>query len=120
MIQCIRTDRMSVFQNHYRTADVLLVDDVQVLANKERTQEEFFHTFNELYDHQKQIVISSDSAPKNTPGLVDRLRSRFEWGLMVDIQPPDPETKMAILDKKAEAEGITLPEDVRIHLATKT
>ncbi|HXC61177.1 MAG TPA: chromosomal replication initiator protein DnaA, partial [Nitrospiria bacterium] len=76
--------------------------------------------FNELYDHQKQIVISSDSAPKSTPGLVERLRSRFEWGLMVDIQPPDLETKMAILDKKAEMEGVTLPEDVRIYIATKT
>ncbi len=120
MIHCIRTDRMNHFQKHYRSADVLLVDDIHVIAGKERTQEEFFHTFNELYDHQKQIVISSDSAPKNTPGLVDRLRSRFEWGLMVDIQPPDLETKMAILDKKAGEEGIELPEDVRIFIATKT
>jgi chromosomal replication initiator protein len=120
MIHCIRTDRMNHFQKHYRSADVLLVDDIHVIAGKERTQEEFFHTFNELYDHQKQIVISSDSAPKNTPGLVDRLRSRFEWGLMVDIQPPDLETKMAILDKKAGEEGIELPEDVRVFIATKT
>jgi chromosomal replication initiator protein len=120
MIHCIRTDRMNLFQKHYRSADVLLVDDIQVIAGKERTQEEFFHTFNELYDHQKQIVISSDSAPKNTPGLVDRLRSRFEWGLMVDVQPPDLETKMAILDKKAGEEGIELPEDVRVFVATKT
>jgi chromosomal replication initiator protein len=120
MITCIKSDRMPVFQQHYRSADVLLVDDIQILAGKERTQEEFFHTFNELYDHQKQIVISSDSAPKNTPGLVERLRSRFEWGLMVDIQPPDLETKMAILDKKAEAEGVDLPEDVRIFVARST
>lgn len=120
MIACIRSDRMPQFHRHYRSADVLLIDDIQILAGKERTQEEFFHTFNELHEHQKQIVISSDSAPKNTPGLVERLRSRFEWGLMVDIQPPDLETKMAILDKKAEMENITLPEDVRVHIATKT
>jgi chromosomal replication initiator protein len=120
MINCIKTERMPLFHQHYRTADVLLVDDIQILGGKERTQEEFFHTFNELYEHQKQIVISSDSTPKEIPGLVDRLRSRFEWGLMVDVQPPDLETKMAILDKKAEAEGIHLPEDVRIFIATKT
>ncbi len=120
MIGSIRSNRMPAFQRHYRSADVLLVDDIHILAGKERTQEEFFHTFNELYDQQKQIVLSSDSPPKSTPGLVERLRSRFEWGLMVDIQPPDLETKMAILDKKAEIEGITLPEDVRIYIATKT
>ena len=120
MIQCLRTNRMPAFQRHFRSADVLLVDDVQILAGKERMQEEFFHTFNELHDHQKQIVISSDSTPKSTPGLVERLRSRFEWGLMVDVQPPDLETKMAILDKKAESEGIALPEEVRIYIATKT
>jgi chromosomal replication initiator protein len=120
MITCLKSERMTAFHRHYRSADVLLVDDIQVLAGKERTQEEFFHTFNELYDHQKQIVISSDSAPKSTPGLVERLRSRFEWGLMVDIQPPDLETKMAILDKKAEMEGVRLPEDVRNYIATKT
>ncbi len=120
MINCIKSDRMPAFHRHYRSADVLLIDDIQILAGKERTQEEFFHTFNELYEHQKQIVVSSDSTPKSTPGLVERLRSRFEWGLMVDIQPPDLETKMAILDKKAESEGVTLPEDVRVYIATKT
>ena len=120
LIRCIRTDQMPLFHEHFRKADVLLVDDIHVIADKERTQEEFFHTFNELYEHQKQIVISSDSPPKQTPGLVERLRSRFEWGLMVDIQPPDLETKMAILDRKAEMEGVYLPEDVRIFIATKT
>jgi chromosomal replication initiator protein len=120
MINCIKLDRLPLFHQHYRNADVLLVDDVHFLAGKERTQEEFFHTFNELYDHQKQIVISSDSSPKNISGLVERVRSRFEWGLIVDVQPPDLETKMAILDKKADAEGIELPADVRIFIATKT
>ena len=120
MVACLRANRMSSFHRHYRSADALLIDDIQILGGKERMQEEFFHTFNELYDHQKQIVISSDATPKATPGLVERLRSRFEWGLMVDLQPPDLETKMAILDKKAEMEGVTLPEDVRIHIAKKT
>jgi chromosomal replication initiator protein len=120
MITCIKLDRMQLFHRHYRSADVLLVDDIQIIGGKERTQEEFFHTFNDLFEHQKQIVISSDSPPKSTPGLVERLRSRFEWGLMVDVQPPDLETKMAILDKKAEQDGIRLPEDVRIFIATKT
>jgi chromosomal replication initiator protein len=120
MVGCIKSDRMPAFRRHYRSADVLLIDDIHILAGREGTQEEFFHTFNDLHEHQKQIVISSDSTPKNTPGLVERLRSRFEWGLMVDIQPPDLETKMAILDKKSETEGIKLPEDVRIYIATKT
>lgn len=120
MITSIKLDRMPLFHRHYRSADVLLIDDIHIIAGKERTQEEFFHTFNELYDHQKQLVISSDSAPNQLPGLVERLRSRFEWGLMVDVQPPDLETKMAILDKRAESEGIALPQDVRIFIATKT
>ncbi len=119
LIYCIRHDAMPNFHRYYRSADILLVDDVHVFAGKERTQEEFFHTFNELYDHQKQIVLTSDSPPKDTKGLVDRLRTRFEWGLMVDIQAPDLETKLAILDKKAEAEGIHLPDDVRVFLATR-
>ena len=120
MVGCIKSDRMQLFHRHYRSADVLLIDYIQILAGREGTQEEFFHTFNELFEHQKQIVVSSDSSPKSTPGLVERLRSRFEWGLLVDVQPPDLETKMAILDKKADAEGIKLPEEVRIFIATKT
>ncbi|MGI8990201.1 MAG: chromosomal replication initiator protein DnaA [Bryobacteraceae bacterium] len=116
----IRMDRMALLRERYRSADVLLIDDIQLLASKERTQDEFFHTFNELHDHEKQIVISSDSTPKEMPGLIERLRSRFEWGLMADIQPPDLETKMAILDKKSEAEGVKLPEDVRTFVAART
>lgn len=120
MITSLKLQKMPLFHEHYRSADVLLIDDIQILGRKEGTQDEFFYTFNELYENQKQIVISSDSTPKEIPGLIERLRSRFEWGLMVDIQPPDLETKMAILDKKAEAEGVALPEDVRIFIATKT
>jgi chromosomal replication initiator protein len=120
MIACIRTERMPHFHQRYREADVLLIDDINLIGNKERTQEELFHTFNELHDHQKQIVLSSDSPPKDIPGLLDRLRSRFEWGLMADIQPPDLETKMAILDRKAEEDGIQLPDDVRTFMASKT
>lgn len=119
MIHSISTQRMPQFHRHYRTADVLLVDDIHLLANKERTQEEFFHTLNELYDRHKQIVISSDTPPRDIPGLAERLRSRLESGLIADLQPPDLETKMAILDRKAHAEGITLSEDVRIFVATR-
>ena len=120
VVTSIRFDRTTNLRQRYRSADVLLIDDIQLLGNKERTQEEFFHTFNELHDHQKQIVISSDAPPKDIPGLLERLRSRFEWGLMADIQPPDLDTKMAILDKKSELEGVKLPEDVRTFIATKT
>jgi chromosomal replication initiator protein len=120
MVSSIRTDRMHHFHQRYREADALLIDDIQIIGTKERTQEEFFHTFNELHDHQKQIVISSDAPPKDIPGLVERLRSRFEWGLIADIQPPDLETKMAILDKKAEAVGVSLPDEVRSFVASKT
>jgi chromosomal replication initiator protein len=120
MIAAIRNEKMPNFHHRYREADVLLIDDIQLLGSKERTQEEFFHTFNQLHDAQKQIVISSDSPPKDIPGLLDRLRSRFEWGLMADIQPPDLETKMAILDKKSEAVGVHLPDDVRTFMASKS
>jgi chromosomal replication initiator protein len=117
LINSIRFDRMPAFRERYRTIDVLLIDDVQFLANKERTQEEFFHTFNTLYTTQRQIILSSDSSPRNIPTLEERLRSRFEWGLIADIQPPDLETKVAILRRKADAEGQALPDDVAIFIA---
>jgi len=117
LINSIRFDRMPAFRERYRTIDVLLVDDVQFLANKERTQEEFFHTFNTLYTSQKQIILSSDSSPRNIPTLEERLRSRFEWGLIADIQPPDLETKVAILRRKAEIDGIPLPDEVAEFIA---
>ena len=117
LINSIRFDRMPAFRERYRTIDVLMLDDVQFLANKERTQEEFFHTFNTLYTSQKQIILSSDSSPRNIPTLEERLRSRFEWGLIADIQPPDLETKMAILQRKAALEGAQLPEDVAEFIA---
>jgi chromosomal replication initiator protein len=120
VVSGIKHERMAQLRARYRSADVLLIDDIHGLATKERTQEEFFHTFNELHDAQKQIVISSDCPPKEITGLVERLRSRFEWGLMADIQPPDLETKMAILQKKAEFEGIQLPNDVCTFVAEKT
>ncbi len=117
LINSIRFDRMPAFRERYRTIDVLLIDDVQFLANKERTQEEFFHTFNTLYTSQKQIILSSDSSPRNIPTLEERLRSRFEWGLIADIQPPDLETKVAILRRKADVEGTVLPNDVAHFIA---
>jgi len=120
VVSGIKMGRMSQLRERYRTADVLLIDDIQSLGSRDRTQEEFFHTFNELHDAQKQIVISSDCPPKDIGGLVERLRSRFEWGLMADIQAPDLETRMAILQKKAEIDGIRLPLDVCTFIADKT
>ena len=118
LIGSLRRDKMDEFKTRFRNVDVLILDDVQFIAGKERTQEEFFHTFNSLYETHKQIVITSDKFPKEIPDLEDRLRNRFEWGLIADIQPPDVETRVAILQKKAELEGVQLPHEVAIFLAS--
>jgi chromosomal replication initiator protein len=117
LINSIRFEKMIPFRNKYRNMDMLLLDDIQFIAGKERTQEEFFHTFNALFELKKQIVVTSDKTPREIPELEDRLRSRFEWGLIADIQPPDAETKVAILKKKAVAEDIQIPNDVAFYLA---
>lgn len=118
MVNCIRLNKMDEFRLRYRSVDVLLIDDIQFITGKERTQVEFFHTFNTLYENHKQIVITSDKFPREMPNLEERLRSRFEWGLIADIQPPDLETKIAILKKKAELNSIKLPDDVAYFLAS--
>jgi chromosomal replication initiator protein len=119
MINALRYERILDFRERYRSVDVLLVDDIQFVSGKEGTQTEFFHTFNSLYDAQKQIVLSSDRPPHEIPQLEERLRSRFEWGLIADIQPPDIETKVAILKRKAEAEVVPLPDNVALYIASK-
>src|SRR5436853_2759755 len=119
LINAIRYDKPQTFREKYRSIDVLLMDDIQFMAGKERTQEEFFHTFNALYDGQKQIVITSDCPPREIPTLQERLHSRFEWGLIADIEPPDLETKVAILKRKADMDGIFLPDDIAIFIASK-
>ena len=117
LINALRFERMHEFKRRYRELDVLLMDDIQFIAGKDSTQEEFFHTFNALHDAQKQIVVTSDALPKEIPTLEERLRSRFEWGLIADIQPPDLEMKVAIIRKKAAAEKVEVPNDVALFIA---
>src|SRR6266850_1746360 len=119
VINAIRYDKMLSFNERYRNNDVLIIDDIQFIAGKERTQEVFFHTFNSLYDMHKQIIISADCPPREIPTLEERLHSRFEWGLIADIQPPDLETKVAIIKKKAEAERVPIPDTVALYIASK-
>jgi len=119
LINSIRYDKTQAFRERYRSIDVLLMDDVQFIAGKERTQEEFFHTFNSLHNDQKQIVITSDCPPKEIPSLEERLHSRFEWGLIADIEPPDLETKVAILKRKADLDGVDLPDEIAFFIANK-
>src|SRR5437762_8225120 len=119
VINAIRYDKMLSFNERYRNNDVLLIDDIQFIAGKERTQEVFFHTFNSLYDMQKQIVISADCPPREIPTLEERLHSRFEWGLIADIQPPDLETKVAIIKKSEERQNIAVPDNVALYIASK-
>lgn len=119
LINAIRYDKTQTFRDKYRSIDVLLMDDVQFMAGKERTQEEFFHTFNALHNDQKQIIITSDCPPREIPTIEERLHSRFEWGLIVDMEPPDLETKVAILKRKADLDGVELPDDIAFFIASK-